>query len=179
MSKSFGYFCSFPSPENGSQESPNVKLRGIISPSTIFVTTQILRAFPPLYARSECIIICYKWPAPRCKCLRLKHYTWQWTVTGMLTLLIGPMGTPRHSWCPCDARKKRKGQWAFHGFQDRVDPPTQERHTAAALWVQIKSCSVNCWTAFGLLTLAVWPDAILFLTNMSRVSLWTCCVTEM
>lgn len=71
MSKSFGYFCSFPSPENGSQESPNVKLRGIISPSTIFVTTQILRAFPPLYARSECIIICYKWPVFAIEALHL------------------------------------------------------------------------------------------------------------
>lgn len=59
-----------------------------------------------------------------------KHYIWM-NGDGNAHFAYWLMGTPQYSWCPCVARKKRRGQWTFRGYQDRVDLPTQEGYAAA------------------------------------------------
>lgn len=65
----------------------------------------------------------------------------------MLTLLIGSQERPSTAAVTVSAERKDKGPLGHSTpSRSRVNPPTQERHAAAALWVQILSCCRNCLT---------------------------------
>lgn len=64
---------------------------------------------------------------------RTTSITFEWTVMGMLTLRIGSWERPSTAGVHVLPEGKRQGQWTFRGFQDRVDLPTEEGHTAAIL----------------------------------------------